>query len=1085
MKKQLLRKLSKNATASCIIPDARYYILRFIALAMLFFCFTLARAQQRTIYGKVSDKDNRFPLQGVTITGKGSNANAQTDSSGKFLLQLPESVTTLSFSYIGYVQKEISISKTQTEVVIDLSADTKELSDVVVSSGYGTQRKRDFTGSAAQVSGEILENRPAQNFTQLMGGQAAGVDIVQPSSALNNPPVMRIRGINSISSGIFPLVVVDGVTLFTGSAGGSVGNDPLADINPSDIETIDVLKDASATAIYGSRAANGVLVITTKKGKKGKAKVNYDGWVGLSKPYNLPELLDAYEYVTIKNEARVNAGLTPGFALQTLTDGTVVNTDWYKEAYHTGVSQSHNINLSGANDATNYYFSIGYTDQNGFIKKNTFGRNVARLNIDHKLFNGVTIGATISYSNSINKGPNTGAIAPNSIAGASGNTSNSQYIGLQPLGRLTYILPPNVAAFNEDGSYNINPANGTIGYGANSPSLGVFNAWNLRAVQELDKNKSENNTFIGSIYTEIAILKNLKFKTNFGIDNLVIENSEFRNPYSGDGATARPNIIGGGSATQTQTHLTTTNWTNTLTYSTVIGWKHNLRVLAGFEQIHRTVEGWGAIRSGITDPFYTSYQGGWSTIAPTGSIQSENGLQSFFSNINYDYNKKYLLSLNFRRDGLSALAKGNKWGNFGGGSIGWNISEESFFKSSDLYNVVSNLKLRGSYGIVGNSSIADFASLSTYSSFTYGGIATLYFSQAGNPNLKWETSKKTDIGIDVGLFRNKINITADYFNNLVDGLILNSPVSSSQGIPGNAIAANVGAMYNRGIEFSINAKMIEGSLFRWTTSFNFSTLKNKVTSLGNVGEIYPTNLATFGIQNMTRVGYSVGSIYAVPTTGVNPDNGNRVYINRDGDEVQYDAVTKAWSYMDGSVAPAIDNYADGRILGPSLPTYFGGFNNSFSYGNLDLNIGLTFSGGNKLYNGTWSTISDMRYFNSGKFVLNRWTKPGDITDVPKLVWGNSLTNGFSSSNSAYVEDGSFIKLKNISLGYKIPVDKIGVSNYISSIRVYAQAANLFTLTKYRGSDPEVSINGNSINSGKDQNVPPNAWNMTFGINVGF
>ena len=527
---------------------SRHYLLTCLVICLLFVASN-TRAQQRVLKGKVLGKDNSLPLRGATIAGKGSKASAQTDSSGWFSIQIPGNVSSLSFSYVGYVTQEMNVVRAGNEVSIQLAPDTKELSDIVVSSGYTTQRKRDFTGAASQVGSAVLENKPAQSFTQLLGGQAAGVDIVQPTGALNNPPVMRIRGINSISSGIYPLVVVDGVTLFTGSAGGSVGNDPLSDLNPADIETIDVLKDASATAIYGSRAANGVLVITTKKGKKGKPKVGYDGWLGFSRPYNLPEMLDAYEYVSLKNEARVNAGLAPGFNLQTRSDGNVVNTNWYDVAYYTGVSHSHNLSVSGASEATNYYFSAGYSDQNSFTRNNNFKRTVARLNLDHKLFSEVTIGATLSYSNSRNEGPNTGAIPPNSVTASSGNSVNTQYIGTQPLARLTYILPPNVAPLNEDGSYNINPNNGTIGYGANSSALGVFNAWNLKTVQDLDNNSSENNTFVGSIYAEWSIFKSLKLKTNYGIDNLVIENNEFRNPFSGDGASARPNIIGGGSVT--------------------------------------------------------------------------------------------------------------------------------------------------------------------------------------------------------------------------------------------------------------------------------------------------------------------------------------------------------------------------------------------------------------------------------------------------------------------------------------------------------------------------------------------------------
>ncbi len=1037
-----------------------------------------------SISGVVQDEHNHEPLSGATVHIKGTTHEVLTNEKGEFKFvtgQHPP--VTLVVSYVGYQTVEWPTSESQNIRVL-LKTSSSNLTDVVVSSGYATLSKKQYTGAASQIGAASLENKPAQSFTQLLGGQAAGVDIIQPSSALNNPPVLRIRGVNSISSGIYPLVVVDGVTVFTGSAGGAVGNDPLSDINPADIATIDVLKDASATAIYGSRAANGVLVITTKKGRKGKARVTYDGWVGFARPYNLPKLLNAEQYVAIKNEARVNAGLSAGFALQKNADSSTVNTNWYDVAYHTGTSQSHNVSVAGSTDATNYYFSTGYTDQNSFIRNNNYTRKVVRFNIDHRLLNTVHVGANISYSNSLNSGPNTGAIAPNSINAATGNSVNTQYIGTEPLARLTYILPPNVRAVNPDGSYNINAANGTIGYGANSSALGVFNAWNLKTVLDLDKNTSENNAFVGNIYGEWEIIPHLKAKLSYGYDNLSINNTAFLNPYSGDGATARPNIIGGGSATNTTNALKNTDWANTLIYNPTIGGKNHLKILAGYEQLHKTINGWGAVRTGITDPYYTSYQGGWSNISATGNIQSESGLISLFSGIDYDYDRRYLFSFNFRRDGLSALAMGHKWGNFGGGSAGWNISEEKFYKNSSLSEVLSDLKIRGSYGVVGNSSISDYAALSTYSSATYDGLATLYFSQAGNKSLKWETSKKTDVGLTAGFWQGRVTLDADYYYNLTDGLILNAPQSSSQGIPGNSIAANVGSLYNKGVELGINAHVLNTGDFRWDLSFNFSTLKNKVTNLGTGGDIYPTSLTTFGIQNMTRVGYSIGSIYAVPTTGVNPANGNRIYLNRNNVKVQYDAVKKAWSTLDGATATAIDNYADGRIMGPSLPTWFGGLNNTFSYKGFDLNLGVNFSGGNKIYDGTIATIADQRYFNNGTFILNRWTKAGQVTNVPKLVWGDNFTNGFSSSNSARVENGSYVKLKTAALGYTIPLPE-DIRSKISSAHVYVQAGNIFTITRYKGSDPEVSINGNSINGGKDQNVPPNSRSLTIGLNVGF
>lgn len=1032
---------------------------------------------QSKLSGTIVDQISNQPIIGASVNIKGTTHGVETDIDGKFYFQTGQKFPyTLVINYIGYNSKEIIVDGSP--VVIKLTEQVEKLDEIVVV-GYGTSAKKTFTGATSKIDAQQIANRPAQSFDQLLGGQASGLNIVQPSGSLNSTPVIRIRGINSITSSLYPLVIVDGVTVFTGTAGGAIGNNPLSDINPNDIESIDVLKDASAAAIYGSRAANGVIVITTKKGKKGKVNVNYDVWVSWNKASNLPKLLNAEDYVSIKNEARTNAGLTPGFALGQNADGSTIGTNWYDVAYHTGVSQNHNLSFSGATNSTSYFISTNYSNQEGILRTNEFVRKGIRLNFEHKLNNSLTLGTNFSYNNSLNSGPNSGSSTPNSIGSSAGNAVNTQYIGLQPLGRLTYILPSNVSVYNPDGSYNINPSNGNIGYGANSPSLGVFNAYNLQTILDLDKNTSENNTFIGSVYAELEIIKNLKFKTVYGINNFVVENKEFRNPYSGDGFSTK------GAATNSNTKYSRSNWTNTLTYSTVLDQKHNLKVLLGQEKNVREIDGWGAIKTGLTDPFFTSYQGGFTTIAPGPSVQTENVLLSYFSSIAYDYSKKYLLNLNFRRDGLSALASGNKWGNFGGASIGWNVSEEDFFKGSSIKNVLNAFKVRASYGIVGNSELNDYAALSQYSAGTYAGVPTLSFSQSGNPDLKWETSKKFDFGINFGLFDNRITVEADYYKNNINDLILNAPQSLSQGIPNNSIAANVGSLYNKGFELSINANIINDNDFQWNASFNLSTIKNKVTSLGGYGDIYPTALSTFGIQNITREGYSVGSIFAVPTTGVNPENGNRVYVNANNEEVQYNALTKAFTYLNGATAPAIDNYRDGRIQGPSLPTYYGGLNNNLSYKNFDLTIGLTFSGGNKLYNGTRSTLSDQRFFNNGTFIKDRWTTPGQVTDVPKLIYGDSFSGGFSSSNSAYVEDGSYLKVKNIILSYRIPVKNELVNKYISSAKVYAQGSNLYTWTKYRGSDPEISINGNSINSGKDQNVPANSVVFTLGLNVGF
>jgi hypothetical protein len=442
-----------------------------------------------------------------------------------------------------------------------------------------------------------------------------------------------------------------------------------------------------------------------------------------------------------------------------------------------------------------------------------------------------------------------------------------------------------------------------------------------------------------------------------------------------------------------------------------------------------------------------------------------------------------LLSASFRRDGFSGLATGHKYGNFGGGSLGWNIAEEDFFKSSALSSTVSLLKVRASYGQVGNVNIGNYPALSTYSSGVYGGVASLTTSQTGNPDLHWETSKKYDYGLNVGLFANRIVVDVDYYNNNIDGLILAAPQAPSKGIPGNSITTNIGSMYNKGFEFNVEAHVLDKGSFKWTSSINFSTVKNKVTSLSpGVADIWTSSTET---SNITRVGYSVGSVYVVQTNGVNPQNGLRTYINKAGKTVQYNPVGGAWTYLDGTSAPALDAYNDGVIMGNTLPTYYGGFNNSFSYKGIDLSVNIVFSGGNKIYNGTKATLLDNRFFNNQTDILRRWTTVGQITDIPAVHYNDQNASGSVLPNSFNVEDGSYIKLGNASIGYRIPA-KYYSRTGVSSIRIYGSAGNFILYTKYTGSDPEISANADSNTAaGRDKNSVPAGKTFTLGLTVGF
>ncbi|PWJ55910.1 TonB-linked SusC/RagA family outer membrane protein [Dyadobacter jejuensis] len=1017
----------------------------------------LSKEIDRQITGTIIDRQNEEALPGVSVLVKGTNIGAITDVEGHYVLRVPDSgPVVLVFSFIGYKKHEIEVGNSK---IVDVALDTElnQLNELVVT-GYTTQNRAEFTGSTSHISGDAIASRPVTSFDQALAGQATGVSIISGGGALNEAPVFRIRGFNSIQLSSYPLIIIDGITSFTGDVGNSAENNPLSDLNPNDIESMEILKDASATAIYGSRAANGVVVITTKRGKKGKAKVNYDGWVGLNTKPILPELLGAEDYVMIKNEARINTGLAPAFNLQQTADGGFVDTRWYDYIYKTGTSHNHNLNISGATEATSYFASLGYSNQEGFMIKNTFERTNVRLNLDHKVTKKLSFGTNITYSNSENSNLTSGT-------GAAFSLNN--------LARMGMVLPPNLSPFNEDGTYNI--VGNSIGYGANSILTGYYN---MLPLIEHDKFTSESNSFMGSAYGELEILKGLTLRTNYSVNILNTENKSFNNPYQAGGFSTN------GSANNSMNKNKRIGWTNTLNYTTTIATDHSLSILAGTEVIQTSSNDWGVTRQNLNDRFFDTFEGGWATLRTSSGSFAEDAFQSYFSSVNYDFKKKYLLSASFRRDGFSGLAMGHKYGNFGGASLGWNISEEDFFKNSTLSTFITGLKLRGSYGQVGNVNIGEYSSLSLYESATYGGLATtLSPSQTGNTDLRWETSKKTDFGVNISLFNNRVTIDADYYKNNIDGMILDAVQAPSKGIPGNTITYNVGSMYNSGFEFDLNTTLINNKDFRWSVNFNVSTLKNEVTELANNNtDIWSSGLET---SNITRVGHSIGAIYVVETTGVNPANGLRKYLNRNGEEVQYNPVGSSWTYLDDGPAPALDAFGDGYVAGNSIPSYYGGFNNTISFKNFDLTANFVYSGGNKMYNGTRATLLDNRFFNNQTDILRRWTTPGQITDIPKLHYNDQYASGSVLMHSANVENGGYVKLKNISLGYRVPVKilhKVG----ISSMRIYTSATNFLIHTKYTGSDPEISANGNSnTQAGRDKNAVPAGKSFTLGLNIGF
>lgn len=725
--------------------------------------------------------------------------------------------------------------------------------------------------------------------------------------------------------------------------------------------------------------------------------------------------------------------------------------------------------MSGGTDKTTYFLSAGFTDQDGFLKSNEFNRKTGRVTLSHKVTDWLKLSTGLSYANSYNASPNSGS-SPGSSA-----TSSSAF-NSSGLGRIAVAMAPNVAPYNADGSYSV--SNNTIGKGNNLVPI----TWsNPLVLIDKDKNSSESNRFIGNLAGEFNILKGLTFKTSYSLDRASIENIQFWNPLNGDGYAYS------GRAYNNTANRNNWNWVNTLQYLFALDGKHNFNILVGSEAQKTRIENWGAAREGIADPFFDQFQGTYSSNVSAGNDINQRMLEGYFSSVSYNYAGKYFVSANLRRDGSSALASNNRWGNFGGASLGWTLSEEDFYKNSSLSKVMSSARLKASWGKVGNANISnDYGSYTTYAAGNYGGNYTWAFNQAGNNELKWETSNQTNIGFDLGFMNDRVTLEANYYYNNVSNLILGVPQSPSKGIPDNKILLNVGSMYNKGFEFGINAVPVRTAKFSWTANLNVTLNKNEVTAL--VDDNTPITQATGNLEtsSITKVGYPVSSIYAVKTAGVNPENGRRIFINKAGEKVQYlhHGGANAWTYLDGTKANPV-NSNDAQILGGTLPTWYGGFNNTFQYGNFDLGVNFTFSGGNYIYNGSRAGLLDQRQWNNSVDVLNAWSTPGQNAEIPLAIYGDNVSNGSSFPIDANVEKGDFLRLQNAVLGYRIPQNVFGKIG-INSLRVYAQVSNAFILTKYSGADPEISTNGNDqLAAGVERNTIPQGRSFTFGLNLGF
>ena len=1002
---------------------------------------------QQVVTGHIVDANTGEPLIGASVVVKGDKQEGVvTDVDGNFTLNTKaEAPFKLKVEYIGYRPIDLEVYDTEEPVDIQLKENARFLNEVVVI-GYGTQKRENVASSISSINNNSFKDVPVTSLDQVLQGRASGVSLTTPSGNVGQAPIVRVRGVASITSGTQPLYIVDGVPIQTGSNAQLGDVNALADINSDDILSIDVLKDAAAAAVYGSRAANGVVLITTKKGQQGNAKVSYNGWVGIANASKFFDVMNAQQYVDYKNLAVKNRygtdeiSLTNGytskygnkaFNLIKNADGSYVDTKWKDYVLRTGLQQNHTVSISGGTDKVLYYASGNFNKQNGILQGDEYRKTGLTANVSAQTNKWLKVGFS-----------GTGSVSKQQTGDRSRKGELVSYSGFT---RLALSDAPNIPAYAEDGTpYQ---EGGRLGYGPNTIQFPLTNP--IGVLQSGSVIKTEDTRLIGNAFAEITPFKDLTLRTQYGVDYMKIEDRNFF------AATTVEGVEQNGTAENYSIRSRQYTWTNTVNYNFSVD-KHHFDILGGVESYSKAYDQWGAEKSGLNEAKFNFFEGPFSNIVASDSKITESQLLSYLARVNYDYDSRYIFSVNFRRDGFSALSKNYRWGNFGGVSAAWDVSRENFF--SPLKDILANFRLKASWGIVGNTNIDEYAAKSYYSSSYYGNNGSYVIGQIGDTeNLKWESSEKWNIGFTTDLFK-KISLSLEYYTTTSSDLILAVPVAPSKGVPGNSIISNAGKMSNRGIELGINALLISTKDFSWSTALNLTTNRNRVEKLSDgVQEIISTGLSE--TTNITVPGKSIGQLYLYPTGGIDEKTGRRIFYGEDG-----------------------------TIAGNTLPTYYGGWSNNFTYKNFDLSLLFQFSGGNKIYNGTKATMSDIRWWNNSKDVWNNyWREDRTNAKYAKPIWGDNYSNGSALPITDWVEDGDYLRLKNISLGYtfgKLPfLEKAG----ISKLRIYAQAQNLFVITGYDGLDPEVLSNTNSanLNGGTDHNTAPQARTFTFGINVTF
>lgn len=1055
-------------------------------------------AQTKQITGTVTSSENSQPVQGVNVSVKGTKVVVTTDAQGHYKINVDNKATILVFSSASFVSVEMTIGS-QSTIDVVIQPDTKAMNDVVVI-GYQSVRRKDLLASVSSVTSRDLKDIPINSAAEALNGRLAGVTATTSEGSPDAEIRIRVRGGMSITGDNSPLYIVDGVQIENG----------LSSISPQDIQSIDVLKDAAATAIYGARGANGVILITTKSGKAGKTVVSYNGFVGVKTLARKLDVLDPYDYVLYQSERSRGSSTDStnftnnfGHSFDTLSVYKhVPEVDWQDELMgRTGFMQTHNVNASGGNKKITYIFGYTYNEDVAIVINSKYTRNLLNLKGDYKPFKSLKIGAGVRYTDQQVLG-----------AGIS-DTKGSTYNRLRNAVKYRPFLSSAQDIDDADPLADQNVGNG-------------LNLYNPIALANAEYRRKDASIFNVTAYATYTIMKNLTFRSTVGYDynhQVDLQYFDTLSPYS---------IIQGGkkpiAQLDTTVRKTLTN-SNVLTYS-LKGWKgkHDLDVIVGEEtyDLRTTVQN-NLFRN---FPSFTTYNTAFKNTSmgvPFTGFPKLRKLRytslSFFGRLSYAFMDKYLLSFNVRGDGASKFASGKQWGIFPAGSIAWRVKQEAFMEN---VNWLSELKFRAGFGLVGNNRIDDYLFLTTFrgdGSYYYGignqAVIAYYPASLPNPDLKWESTENRNFGVDIGLFKSRVNLSVDVYNNTSRDLLLFVPIASTYGY--TTQYQNIGKTSNKGVEIQLNADIIKKNTgFNWSANFNISFNKNKILQLGrNQSQFFPA--ASWGVSGqptdyIIRVGDPVGAIYGLVTDGFYKvsdfDYNNGVYKLKAGvvnDSAIVGVIQPGMiKFKDINGDGYVDLNNDRKVIGDPNPEFTGGLNQQFSYKNWSLNVFVNFSYGNDIYNANkieltngYSNNSNMLAIMQGRWKVvtptgqtAQWVNGNNVLGIPPdqlaamnanaTIWQPIRSSGAFYPHSWAIEDGSFLRFNNVKLTYSFPANKLA-GTFLKELKLYFTANNIAIITDYTGYDPEVSVRNNPLTPGLDYSAYPKSRSFIFGINATF